>query len=58
MFRRQESLVQTSTTQTGIAKYPPTYGWLPRYQNGWMRVDLLAGLPQAMACARVTWMPV
>jgi MFS superfamily sulfate permease-like transporter len=54
-----------TTAPTGIAKYIPILGWLPKYQSGWLRFDLVAGLtaaavviPQAMAYATVAGLPV
>lgn len=51
--------------QSGIAKYVPIVGWLPRYPVGWLRLDLLAGLvasavviPQTMAYASIAGLPV
>jgi high affinity sulfate transporter 1 len=53
------------STPTGIAKYLPILGWLPKYQSGWLRFDLIAGLtaaavviPQAMAYASIAGLPV
>lgn len=50
---------------SGIKKYIPILGWLPIYQSGWLRIDLVAGLtaaavviPQAMAYATIAGMPV
>ena len=50
---------------TGIAKYIPILSWLPNYQSGWLRLDLVAGLtaaaviiPQAMAYASIAGLPV
>ena len=47
-----------TTAPTGIARFIPILGWLPKYQSGWLRLDLVAGLtaaavviPQAMAYA-------
>ena len=54
-----------TTAPTGTAKYIPILGWLPRYQAGWLRADLVAGLtaaavviPQAMAYATIAGLPV
>lgn len=54
-----------ANTLTGLAKYRPIFHWLPRYQGGWLRLDLLAGLttamvviPQAMAYATIGGLPV
>ena len=48
-----------------LAKYLPIMGWLPGYQSGWLRSDLVAGLiaaavvtPQAMAYATIAGLPV
>jgi SulP family sulfate permease len=57
--------VQTETAPTGLARYIPILGWLPRYQPAWLRGDLLAGvvaaavvIPQAMAYASIAGLPV
>ena len=54
-----------TTAPTGIAKYIPILGWLPNYQSGWLRFDLVAGLtaaavviPQAMAYATIAGLPI
>jgi high affinity sulfate transporter 1 len=54
-----------TTAPTGIARFIPILGWLPRYQSGWLRLDLVAGLtaaaviiPQAMAYATIAGLPV
>ncbi len=43
----------------------PVLGWLPHYQAGWLRFDLIAGLtaaavviPQAMAYATIAGLPI
>lgn len=48
-----------------LARYMPILGWLPPYQGGWLRFDLVAGLtaaavviPQAMAYATIAGLPV
>jgi len=48
-----------------LAEYVPIVAWLPRYESGWLRFDLLAGLtaaavviPQAMAYASIAGLPV
>ena len=53
------------TEPTGIAKYIPILGWLPKYKPSWLRLDLVAGLtaaaviiPQAMAYASIAGLPV
>jgi MFS superfamily sulfate permease-like transporter len=50
---------------TGIGKYIPILNWLPQYQSGWLRLDVVAGLtaaaviiPQAMAYATIAGLPV
>ena len=55
----------TATGPAGIARFVPILGWLPRYQRGWLRLDLVAGLtasavviPQAMAYASIAGLPV
>jgi high affinity sulfate transporter 1 len=64
MLEEQQEMT-TATSPTGIAKYIPILGWLPNYQSGWLRFDLVAGLtaaavviPQAMAYATVAGLPV
>jgi high affinity sulfate transporter 1 len=54
-----------TTAPTGIGKYIPILSWLPSYQSGWLRSDLVAGLiasaviiPQAMAYATIAGLPV
>jgi high affinity sulfate transporter 1 len=58
-------MLQTETAPTGLTKYVPILGWLPRYQPAWLRFDLIAGLvaaavviPQAMAYAAIAGLPV
>jgi len=58
-------MLQTENTPTGLGKYIPIAGWLPRYQRAWLRFDLVAGLtaaavviPQAMAYAGIAGLPV
>ncbi|MCB8986049.1 MAG: sulfate permease [Ardenticatenaceae bacterium] len=55
----------TAATSSKFAKYLPILGWLPGYQSGWLRFDLVAGLiaaavvtPQAMAYATIAGLPV
>ena len=57
--------LQTENVPTGLTKYVPIAGWLPRYQPAWLRFDLVAGLtaaavviPQAMAYAAIAGLPV
>ena len=38
-------MLQTESVPTGLAKYMPIAGWLPRYKPAWLRFDLVAGLP-------------
>ena len=47
--------LQKEETSAGPANYTPILNWLPQYQRGWLRIDLVAGLtasavviPQAM----------
>jgi SulP family sulfate permease len=49
----------------GRKKLVPSLDWLPHYQSGWLRVDLVAGLtaaavviPQAMAYATIAGLPI
>ena len=48
----------------GLAAFFPILGWLPRYERGWLRSDLIAGLtvmallvPEGMAYAELAGMP-
>ena len=57
--------LQAGETPTGLARYVPILSWLPQYQRGWLRIDLVAGLtasavviPQAMAYASIAGLPV
>ena len=57
--------LQAEETPTGLARYVPILSWLPQYQRGWLRIDLVAGLtasavviPQAMAYASIAGLPV
>jgi MFS superfamily sulfate permease-like transporter len=56
---------QQPSTPGGLGKFIPSLAWLPKYQSGWLRFDLVAGLtaaavviPQAMAYATVAGLPV
>ncbi len=63
---RDESPAPVRPTPTGaVARFFPVLDWLPRYQKGWLRFDLVAGLtaaavvtPQAMAYATIAGLPV
>lgn len=55
----------TINNSSKLANLLPILGWLPRYQAGWLRYDLVAGLiatavvtPQAMAYATIAGLPV
>src|SRR5512136_2467140 len=55
---------QSATPARGIARYVPILQWLPAYQRGWLRLDLIAGLtilalliPEGMAYAEIAGMP-
>ncbi|MFN2292571.1 MAG: SulP family inorganic anion transporter [Anaerolineae bacterium] len=57
--------IDQATAPSGIRRYIPILSWLPRYEAGWLRYDLLAGLvaaavviPQAMAYASIAGLPV
>jgi len=57
--------VQAAVAPSGLAKYVPILGWLPKYPGEWLRFDLVAGLtaaavviPQAMAYATIAGLPV
>src|SRR5262245_58303904 len=48
----------------GVARYLPILEWLPRYQPGWLRFDLIAALtvwalivPQAIAYVDIAALP-
>jgi SulP family sulfate permease len=58
-------MMQAENAPSGLTKYIPIAGWLPRYQPAWLRFDLVAGLtaaavviPQAMAYAAIAGLPV
>ncbi len=49
---------------SALKRYFPIFKWLPRYQRGWLRPDLIAGLtvwmvmvPEAMAYAGIAHVP-
>ena len=53
-----------AVAQPGWRRFVPILDWLPRYQGGWLRFDLLAGLtvwalvvPQAIAYAQIAGLP-
>lgn len=55
---------QPARPATGIARYVPILQWLPAYQRGWLRFDLIAGLtilalliPEGMAYAELAGLP-
>ena len=55
---RSRITLNASSTPQGVARLVPSLGWLPSYQRGWLKVDLIAGataaavvIPQAMAYA-------
>lgn len=57
--------MQLTVAPTGLAKYVPILGWLPKYPPDWLRYDLVAGLtaaavviPQVMAYASIAGLPV
>lgn len=57
--------MNVSNSTNGVAKFIPLFGWLPRYQSGWLKLDVIAGLtaaavviPQAMAYASIAGLPV
>ena len=48
----------------GLTRYLPILSWLPNYQRGWLRGDLIAGLvvltllaPEGMAYAQMAGLP-
>jgi SulP family sulfate permease len=55
---------QSANAPSGIARYLPVLGWLPRYDRTWLRPDIIAGLtlwglvvPEAMAYAGIAGLP-
>ena len=55
---------QPARPATGIARFFPILQWLPTYQRGWLRFDLIAGLtilalliPEGMAYAELAGLP-
>src|SRR6186997_3235719 len=38
---------ERSTAPTGVRRFVPIVGWLPTYQRGWLRGDLIAGVTVA-----------
>jgi SulP family sulfate permease len=59
------NLTVNPVTATGWARWIPALGWLPSYQKGWLRFDLIAGLttaavviPKAMAYAAIAGLPL
>ena len=53
-----------SSRRGGLAAFFPILGWLPRYERGWLRSDVIAGLtvmallvPEGMAYAELAGMP-
>jgi len=57
--------IPPATAPSALSKYLPILNWLPTYQPGWWRYDLVAGLataaivvPQAMAYASIAGLPV
>ncbi len=54
-----------SPAATGLARFLPILGWLPRYQRDWLRPDLIAGLtvaalvvPKALGYAGIAEVPI
>ena len=52
------------STPTGLRRWLPIFQWLPRYDRGWLRGDVIAGLtvvalvvPEGMAYAQLAGMP-
>jgi sulfate permease, SulP family len=55
---------QPAKPATGISRFFPVLQWLPTYQRGWLRFDLIAGLtilalliPEGMAYAELAGLP-
>jgi high affinity sulfate transporter 1 len=55
---------QTTKPSKQLARYIPILTWLPRYDRGWLRADMIAGLtlwglvvPEAMAYAGIAGLP-
>jgi sulfate permease, SulP family len=65
MNRTIEEIATRKDIPHRLAESVPIVAWLPRYESGWLRFDLLAGLtaatvviPQAMAYATIAGLPV
>src|SRR5262245_61326965 len=65
MNRTVEAFATLKDIPHRLAEYLPIVAWLPRYEPGWLRFDLLAGLtaaavviPQAIAYATIAGLPV
>ena len=63
MASKAES-ISTGQSKNLLHRYVPITVWLPAYQRGWLRADLIAGLavwamtiPQAMAYASIAGVP-
>jgi len=65
-FKELKITVETTTqTQSNLlTRYLPILSWLPKYQQAWLRTDLIAGLtvvalliPEGMAYAEIAGMP-
>ena len=59
-----QAAAATTTKPNSITRYVPLLGWLPKYDRGWLRPDLMAGLtvvallvPEGMAYAELAGMP-
>jgi len=55
----------TTATPSGIARFLPIVGWLPRYQSSWLRPDLIAGVtvaalvvPKSLGYATIAGVPI
>ena len=56
--------MQTAKPQARLVRYIPILAWLPRYDRGWLRADVVAGVtlwglvvPEAMAYAGIAGLP-
>lgn len=59
-----EAVTRPPAPHTGLSRWLPILDWLPRYQRGWLREDVTAGLaltallvPQGMAYAQLAGLP-
>ena len=60
-----ETTQATQTEPRGIARYLPIVQWAPKYDRGWLRPDLIAGLtvaalviPKSLGYAGIANVPI